>query len=184
MRVLQKTDSTFDYAVLSAPMFGWDYPAVVAQFAAICMMWAGRGKEYAMGVGPPGPDSEMEANIYDRLTSDYMRIKRICKYYRAEPRFWMGGPTWKWVFEGAKHMRRVMNPHNMDKLSVPTLLVSPLDDKIVDPKYHQFASNLSRKITLIKVPGCKHEILMETDPLREIFWDNFDQFVNDENSNT
>lgn len=180
MRVLQKTETTFDSAVLSAPMFGWDYPALVAQFAATCMIFAGRGKDYALGVGPPGPDSEMEETIYDRLTSDYMRIKRICKYYRAEPRFWMGGPTWKWVLEGAKHMRRVMNPRNMDRLKVPTLLVSPLDDKIVEPKYHENASNLSKKITLLKVPGCKHEILMETDPLREIFWSNFDQFVAEE----
>ena len=38
MRVLQKTDTTFDSAVLSAPMFGWDYPALVAQFAATCMI--------------------------------------------------------------------------------------------------------------------------------------------------
>ena len=77
-------------------------------------------------------------------------------------------------------MRRVMNPSNMDKLKVPTLLVSPLDDKIVEPKYHQKCLQfISCKITLVKVPGCKHEILMETDPLRAIFWNNFDQFVAD-----
>lgn len=179
MRILQKTSKMFDMAALSAPMFGWDYPALLAQTAATFMILVGRGKEYTLGAGPPGPDNQMEENIYDRLTSDYRRIKMICKYYRAEPRLWMGGPTWKWVFEGAKHMRRVMSPSNMDKLEVPVLLVSPLDDVIVMPCYHEDASNLSKKITLIKVPGCKHEILMETDPLRKFFWENFDQFVNE-----
>ena len=66
----------------------------------------------------------------------------------------------------------------MDKLKVSnTFSESFLDDKIVEPKYHR-AQFISQNY-LVKVPGCKHEILMETDPLRAIFWNNFDQFVAD-----
>ena len=55
MRVLQKTDTTFDYGFIGTNVRLGLPALLVAQFAATCMIFAGRGKDYALGVGPLGP---------------------------------------------------------------------------------------------------------------------------------
>jgi lysophospholipase len=71
-----------------------------------------------------------------------------------------------------------MNDPNMPlKVTVPTLVIAAGADPIVDPKVvERFASRLKTGSALV-LPAARHEIVMETDELREAFWSAFDAFI-------
>ena len=175
IRVLGRAKVTFDKAVLSAPMLGWNDNVTVANLVSSLMVLFGQGKKYALGSGPP-PDN-IEELLLDRLTSDPGRIEWLAAYYRKEPRFWMGGPTWRWVKEASDSIRHATNRKLVERITTDTILLSPLDDIVINPANHSVVAGYNSKIRLVPFPGSKHEILIEADPIRQKFWETWDEFV-------
>ncbi len=161
-------------AVLSAPMLGVQTGGVagpVARALARANVLAGRGKAYAPGRAGKPLDDDFDANV---LTHDPVRFARSASLLAAEPKLALGGPTWSWLDFAFRATAYLARPERLNAITVPVVIVSAEDDKLVDNTAQQAAARCLPQGKFINVPGAFHEILMETDPMRNIFLRAFD----------
>jgi lysophospholipase len=68
-------------------------------------------------------------------------------------------------------------PHFASAIDLPTLIVAAGDDPVcATPAITAFAEGLRTGPALV-VPEARHEILMERDAIRAVFWAAFDEFL-------
>jgi lysophospholipase len=106
-----------------------------------------------------------------------MRHARSAAVIEAAPDLAIGDPTIGWTNAAFRLMRRFKQSEFPRRLLIPVLIFVAGADRLVDSAAaEEFASRLKAGKCIIF--GCaKHEILMEADPLRELFWAAFDAFL-------
>ena len=113
----------------------------------------------------------------NRLTGDPARFERNQTVFRASPNLAVGAPSYGWLHAAVQAMKRVSKPAFGRSIAVPVLLVGAGHDEVVSLTA---AEALARNLTagaLVVIPGARHELLMEQDGCRELFWAAFDAFV-------
>jgi lysophospholipase len=167
----------FDRMVLSAPMIALAQPALGGAGPSIAraLTLAGLGRIYVPGGGPtPGATAPFVGNI---LTSDPVRYARTAAILEAEPALGIGAPTVRWANAAFRSMEKLQEPSFAARLRQPMLLLAAGNDHIMSlPAIESFALNMRSGSHLI-VPGALHEMLMEQDTYRRLFWAAFDAFV-------
>ena len=74
-------------------------------------------------------------------------------------------------------MKRFADPRYAPKIRLPTLIIAAGADPVCStPATERFAARLKAGHAIV-IPGARHEILMEIDPIREQFWAAFDAFI-------
>jgi lysophospholipase len=111
------------------------------------------------------------------LTSDESRYARNAAIIEAAPEVAIGAPTIGWTNAAFRLMRRFKKPEFPRRLLTPVLILAGGADRLADSAAtEEFASQLKAGKCII-VKNAKHEILTETDALRELFWTSFDAFL-------
>lgn len=167
----------FDRTVLGAPMIALAQPPLGGAGPGIAqaLTMAGFGRIYVPGGGPtPAALAPFEGNI---LTSDPVRYARTAAILEAEPALGIGAPTVRWANAAFRSMEKIQEPSLAARLPQPMLLLAAGNDHIMSlTAIESFALNMRSGSHLI-VPGALHEMLMEQDPYRRLFWAAFDAFV-------
>lgn len=156
----------FQGAILCAPMLGLQLgktPMTAARLMAGLNVLLGRGGAFAR---PAGPAETFETNI---LTHDRARYERARAQVRAEPELDLGGPTWGWIDFALKATAYLSRPENLKSVTIPVVIVSAGQDRLVDNAAQQAAARNLPAGEFVSVAGAFHEILMETDTMRNIF---------------
>ncbi len=101
------------------------------------------------------------------VTHSESRYKYFTAMYSAEPRIRVGGPTWQWLSESFRAMELL--PKVAARIQVPVLVLQAGSDQVVAPEaQQQFVARLTHTDSKLQVvAGAKHEILMETDSIRQ-----------------
>lgn len=158
--------SRFQGAILCAPMLGLQLgktsPAAARLMAGLNVL-LGRGGAFAR---PAGPAETFETNV---LTHDRARYERAKAQVRAEPKLDLGGPTWGWIDFALKATAYLSRPENLKSVTIPVVIVSAEQDRLVDNTAQRAAARNLPAGEFVSVPGAFHEILMETDTMRNIF---------------
>lgn len=180
LRGAQAEDSPFARMVLVSPMIAIhdaalrNPVAVVRSYAeAACL--AGMATAYVKG-GGDAPE-EMTAFEGNNLTSDYVRWSRSKAVLEQAPDLALGSPSIGWL-RAALRSCAMLQRHDYPKyVAVPMLMFAAGADQIVSPRaIEDFAVEL--KIGgLIAMPGSRHEILQESDAIRQRFWAAFDAYM-------
>ncbi|MEX0644104.1 MAG: alpha/beta hydrolase [Parvularculaceae bacterium] len=175
LQLLADGYDAFSAAVLSAPMTNlFSDPlkrlAAGAMAQAACAIGASRQsilgvKEYSL---------KFEGNV---LTSDRARHARFKELQAAAPNAILREPTYGWLKAAADAIDDIHKPNRFAKLKTPVLIVSAENDHLVDSNDHKTLAARSPLIDRVTIPGSLHEILMESDPYRNAFWQAFDAFV-------
>lgn len=156
----------FEGAILSAPMLGLQtggVPLPIARALAGLNSLLGKAGAYAR---PPGAAETFENNV---LTHDRPRYERAKAQVAAHPDLGLGGPTWGWLDFAFRATGYLARPENLRGVKIPVVIVSAEKDKLVDNNAQRaIAKNLPHG-EFVNVPGAYHEILMETDTMRNIF---------------
>jgi len=164
----------FAGACLSAPMLGLKLgkvSPVVAGGMTRLNLAVGRAGRYTLnGAGKPFDDA-FEDNA---LTHDRRRFERYRAQVRANPDLALGGPTWGWLDFAFKASAYLANPERLRGVTIPVEILSAAEDKLVDNAAQAAAARNLPQGRLITVPGAYHEILMETDDMRNFFLRVFD----------
>ena len=92
----------------------------------------------------------------------------------------MGGVTYQWLAVAFKSMDKLAEDEYLREIDTPLLIIGAENDRVV-------ALDAQKNLTL-KLPNCKycvihgarHEVLMESDEFRSIFWHKFDSFIREE----
>ena len=111
------------------------------------------------------------------LTSDPERYARTAGIIAAAPEISLGWPTVGWLHAAFRLMGGFADPEFAREIATPTLVVASGADRVVDIRAtERFASRL-RTGRLVVIDGARHEVMMERDALRDLFWAAFDQFI-------
>jgi lysophospholipase len=172
---LTEGETRFAAAVLSAPMFGVQVgqpPVRLVRAVIWLMLRSGQGEAYAAGAGDPLGGS-FEHNV---LTHDRARWERTHALLVAHPELQLAHVTWGWLDFAFKTAERLAE-FPAGGLTLPLLVVTAAEERLVD--------NAAARAFVAKVPGARHvqiegayhELLMETDDRRAVFWAAFDRLV-------
>lgn len=164
-------------AVLSAPMLGLN-TAGVPPWVAAPLSWilsrTGLAGAYVQG-GAYDPLTQTFAG--DALTHDEARYDRYQNQLRGHPEIALGGMTWGWADFAISACAWLRRSKGVEAISMPvTIVAAELDNRVLNPDQQAIARRIP-KGRYVEVPGAFHEILIETDPRRAVFWKAFDETV-------
>ncbi|RXF73595.1 alpha/beta fold hydrolase [Hansschlegelia zhihuaiae] len=167
----------FERIVLVAPMVG--LPLDRVEFFARGLA-TGLGRLGFSGAYiPSGTNRVMALRPFEvnPVTSDAARYAQSRALIAQAPDLALGSPTIGWVHAAFRAMTATALPGVPESFRVPTLVLSAARDRIVDPRASdRFAARI-RGGGHLMVQGSRHEIMMERDDVRELFWAAFDAFV-------
>jgi len=156
----------FEGAILSAPMLGLQMggiPLPAARLLAGFNRLIGRAGRYVRA------ETAVETFENNILTHDRTRYERAKAQVAAHPDLGLGAPTWGWIDFALRATGYLARPDNLRSVAIPVIILSAEQDRLVDNAAQiAVARNLPRG-EFISVPGAYHEILMETDPMRNFF---------------
>lgn len=156
-------------AVLSAPMLGLRLP-IFARLLVAYRMMTGHAEDWAQPPGDPA-NEPFEGNV---LTHDPVRYKRGKDLIRANPDLALSSPTWGWLDFALRATRWLSRERNLRDVMLPVIIVSAEQDRLVNNAGQERVASFLPYGIMAPVAGAEHEILMETDPIRRQFWENFD----------
>ncbi len=174
------TGSWFERIVVTAPMIALHrdrvgYPKrLVRAFAETACLLGLAGWYAPGGSDTPSDFLSFEGNP---LTSNRERFERNRAIMEAAPELITGGPTIGWLRSAFRSMAAMAAPDYPYRVLVPMLIFSAGHDRIVSsPHTEAFATRL-KVGTHIRLPAARHEILQETDDIRQRFWAAFDAYL-------
>lgn len=179
LRALGQHAGLFKAAALSAPLLRIRFPNAIAAWAAFLAargsVALGRGDAYIPGGGPGLIEgARFEANI---VTHDPARFARTMSLLEAEPDLRLGAPSLAWLNAAFASCRHVMQASYLAGIDVPVLLAAAEEDVLVDNTAIAEAARRLPDARHIVIEGARHEILMERDEMRAVFWKAFDALV-------
>lgn len=160
----------FKALALSAPMTGihtdpWppSIGKILVQFGAWLNRKFGAKPGYFFGM----KDYKEMPFAENNLTSSEARYQFFSKLYQNEPRIRVGGPTWQWLSESLRAM--ALLPKVASRIEIPVLILQASADQIVTAESQQYFFTFLKheKNQLLPIAGAQHEILMETDRIRQ-----------------
>tara|TARA_Y100001970_G_scaffold236351_1_gene296047 strand:+ start:30 stop:989 length:960 start_codon:yes stop_codon:yes gene_type:complete len=166
---------SFKAIVLSAPMLGFKNENLLFLLIYIMNLF-NKGEKYFPGSKPNmGQETPFEQND---LTSDFDRYKRTQRLVRKYPNIRLWGVTNSWVEAAKKNILKTRKDGWAESIETKFLIINPIKDKVVDSnKTIKMAKRLPN-CKIINVNNIEHEILMEKDVYRNMFWSLFDDFLN------
>lgn len=161
----------FRSAVLSAPMMGIQtkpWPVAIARALVRVGHWvnaqlAGNQPRYFFGMRDYADVSFAD----NRLTHSPQRYQWFRNLYQQHPEIQLGGPTVQWLMQSFQAMAEL--PEASQRIRVPVLVLQASDDLIVSPEPQQTFVELAAhpQTRLQTISGSYHEVLMETDAIRQ-----------------
>jgi len=174
LRALMTRRIDLDAAAFSAPMFGIQGLSDFAKKYVRFMVSLGAGGSFAPGVEKKWKRENFKKNP---VTHDKSRHDRCQGLIAEEPRLALAGPTVGWVSAASDATEAFRTPGALAHVRIPILIATAGEEQLVDNASHDGVAHELPDVRHVTIEGAKHEILMETDPIRAQFWDAFDQLV-------
>lgn len=132
-------------------------------------------ERYLFGTGPfIALAREFNANF---VTHDERRYRFTDEWFTADPRLALGGPTLGWARQAMRSMTAALAPGYLERIELPLLLISAGQDQLVDSATHAPVAARLKHAEHLTIAGARHEVMMETDDLRAVFWEAFDRLA-------
>lgn len=158
-------------AAFCAPLWGLRTKIFGIRYLVWAMRVMGRSGDYAR---QPGPPERFHENI---VTHDERRWQVQRDLVDASPDLEIGEITWGWLGATLSIVRTFARRSRLQQVSIPILVASAAKDKLVDNRAHDRICNALPNCEHIEIEGAMHEILMETDERRDVFWAAFDALL-------
>jgi len=175
-RFLEKYPDDVDAAILSSPMLEINtgiFPPAIAYAVAALGTALGKGKDYALGQGP------RDDNPYFFEFTTTHSCARWSKWEEDlipnNPEIISGGATYGWLkrsMEAGALARR-----QAARVATPVLMLQDEEDSYVKPEAEDSFCKNAGVCTKVYFFGSRHEILIETDAIRNLVLDNIRSFL-------
>jgi lysophospholipase len=175
--VLAKGEKRFSASALSSPMLGVvtnDFGYILARGLTFAASHIGLASRYLFG----DPDNTAEVTFEkDRITHDRARWNRFKELRLVHPDLALGNLTWGWLEFAMSMTAWLRRSSSLRRVIIPVLIVaSANDDRVLISDTRKVAARLP-DCRLIEIPQAWHEVLMETDEVRDIWWRAFDELA-------
>lgn len=166
----------FEKMIVLAPLLGLALRSRTAiDWLASFLCYGGMGESYV----PGGGATIVQTNPAFRplLTSDVRRHSRAVAVVESRPALGIGSPTIAWV-RAALGVSRQLDPAAIgERIPVPVLAMIAGAEAVVSNRAIEHFSTGIKMAAHVRIPGARHEILMERDVYRDQFWAAFDAFI-------
>lgn len=168
----------FSRVALSAPMFGLRFsPWMERAIRGLTSLLHRLGRDEAFVPGgneKVADETPFEENI---LTHDERRYALLQALTRTEPALGLGSATVGWLHAAFRSMDMTSAPGYLARVGTPLLICEAAEDALVSGRALAHAALHAPHARLVTVPGARHEILIERDEARAVFWKAFDRFT-------
>jgi len=174
-----KNTNLFDAIILCAPMLSLQMPTLVKKLIHIFGFIAKVGLEEKAVAKPEwSKDKGWRESSFreNQVTSDQTRYERTLRLIREHEELAIGGLTIGWVYGALKRTKEMSSPGWIKNIKQPLLLLNANKDKLVNPTENKKICDQSDTVTIEDIDS-EHEILMETDLIREQAWNAIDEFL-------
>lgn len=180
LRHIRSPKSWFERVVLVSPMIAihkaqMQLDVRLVRLYAEAASLAGLGPVYIRG----GSDQPFEYDEFEgnALTGDMVRWSRNKAIYEAAPNLALGSPTIGWLRSALRSCAVLGEPRYAKTVKVPALMFSAANDTVVDPQTIEDFGAALKVGSTIRLPTARHEILQESDAIRQMFWAAFDSYM-------
>ena len=166
--------------VLVSPMFEvstFNIPKFIVKSLIKTMCFFGLRESYAPFYGDYDP-SNHTFDENNSSTHDRKRFERQVQICKDHMKLVTGGPTIGWVEAMFESFDTLRKEKLLKKINVPVLLFNGGKDTVLENESDTQICNLISKCTRVNIPEAGHNIIMESDEIRNKFWYNFDKFSN------
>jgi lysophospholipase len=132
-------------------------------------------ERYLFGTGPFVLLAREFASNF--VTHDERRYRFTDDWFTADPRLALGGPTIGWARQAVRSMTAALAPGYLERIDLPLLLITAGEDRLIDPANHAPMVARMRRAEHFTIAEARHEIMMETDAIRALFWEAFDRLA-------
>ncbi|HLK24428.1 MAG TPA: alpha/beta hydrolase [Caulobacteraceae bacterium] len=170
-----KGERRFAGSILSAPMLG-----LAAQRNRLLRIavWVAAHTGFANAYAPGQVGDPYAATFEsDRLTHDRARWERTHMLLLQHRDLGLGAPTLGWVESAFEALSWLHGAPEVERVEIPVVILSAGEENVVDNAGQRLMASRLPHCRLVEVPGALHEILMETDDIRAVFWREFDQLA-------
>jgi lysophospholipase len=172
MLALARGERRFSAAIQTSPMLGLKPQRQIhLRAAAWLMAHLGAANAYAMGAQDDPYSATFET---DRLTHDRERYDRTRALILEHRDLALGGLTWGWAESAFEALSWLHRTPTLAQVSIPITLIGAGLDNLVDNAGQKLVADRLPRRRYLEIPQAFHEILMETDDIRLIFWREFD----------
>jgi lysophospholipase len=172
----QRLRTQIDRMVLTAPLLALAHgaPRTFARTTGFLMHF-GLGEAFSPGAG----STLMQSKPFgpNLLTSDPTRYQRSVAVVDADPAIGIGGATIGWVNAAMRACARMSEPDFAETVPMPVLIVLAGADNVISNFAAETFCRRVKTAAYLRIPGARHELLMERDQFRDQFWVAFDAFV-------
>ena len=173
------SEAKFEKAVFTSPFFGMRFtPLGEARTRALVKNALEKGK--ARNFIPIHGKYGWKVKSFftrDRLTSDVARFENIHWFIDENPALALGGVTYGWLAAAIQATDRLQQSALPGRLKMPMLFVLAGRERVVDNGPAEDFIGRLPTASMVKLQDARHEILMERDEIRDIFWKLFDNFL-------
>jgi lysophospholipase len=160
---------TADLAAFSAPMWGIPASSFLQNFARMA-------DKLGFATFPARPEAREEKFEGNPFTHDQVRWGLYRRLVTAEPRLALGEPTIGWVVASLDVCAGFLAPGALDKVArMPMLVATASEEAIVDPAAAARVLPSLQRARHLVIEGARHEIFMETDERRAVWFAAFDE---------
>jgi lysophospholipase len=114
---------------------------------------------------------------HNRLTHDPDRFRRTKKLLKDNPALAVGGVTFGWLYATFHSIDILSGKGYAEGITTPILIASAGADQVVSLQAQKAICKRLPRAQIITIPSARHEILIETDSMRHVFWRAFDWFA-------
>ncbi|MFY8094127.1 MAG: alpha/beta fold hydrolase [Niveispirillum sp.] len=180
LRYIAERPHTFAGVIACAPMLAVNtapMPEWLAIRLARLAVKGGCAAQYAPLQGPRWVRNPLPF-AGNRLTSDPRRFSMMQQVMERNPSVALGGASWGWLDGAFSSMRHFFEQDRLEDVHVPILILSARADRIVRADSHDLAARRLPNCTLVPLAQGQHELLIETDAVRNKVLATIDHFLN------
>ena len=175
---LSEGERRFDGAILGAPMLGLRLggrPKLLVTAVTTLMTLIGRGGDPT----PPASPRPHKADYRDEgvFTHDEARWDRFQALLAQAPELQLGEQTWSWLQFALIATRRLEVMRTLERVNTPVVIVGAGRDRVVKLGPQRAAAARLPRGRYVEVADAYHELLLETDDRRAVFWRAFDDLA-------
>ena len=172
MLAFAKGERRFSAAIQTAPMLSLTPQRQLPLRVLVWLMdHLGAANLYALGGRSDPYASTFEG---DRLTHDRARWERAKALILEHRDLALGAVTWGWIESAFEAMGWLQRTPTLGEISMPVTIIGSGLDNLVDSYGQILVAKHLQHGRYLEIPQAFHEILVETDDIRAIFWREFD----------
>ena len=175
---LTQDEDLFDGAVLTAPLLGLRLsgrsPPFIAAVTAVMTVFGQAGRTTPPASAHPADEGRKAGRDGSVLTHDRARWAAYEALLKQAPELATGDQTWGWLQFAFILVGRLRAPGVLERVQAPVVILGAERDLLVTNAPQPVAAARLPNGRYVEVEGAFHEIMLETDARRAVFWREFD----------